>query len=410
LSLLFVNYFVLYAHRFLVNYIQVPLQEDLGLSELQLNATTWAFHVTYALAQLFVGYLSDRFSRRTVLISALAASTIAFSAMGLAQGFYDMFALRVALAATQAASVPAIAGIMADCFVQQNRSRAVSIYLLSSPFSLIVAGAAGGALAENFGWRVSIACFGAGGFVVVCVIALLLREPERTERAEKKGLGVEGASLSRTLLTVLSVRSFLLLALAYLMASNVSQQLAYFLPRYFSERFGMDLQESGAMATIAPQIGTVIGLLSGGALADLLARRWPGGRFVVQIGGLCLAIPAIYLISFTDSTSVILCALFVSGIGFWLYFSNLWTTTFDVVDPAARSTAIGLLNVAAGVFGSWPYLVVGKLRDDGVITDLRTVFFTFACVLIASAVILLIIVQVTLRKDLQSPVNESLSE
>ena len=101
-------------------------------------------------------------------------------------------------AAAQAASIPAIAGIMADCFTQRNRSRAVSVYLLSSPFSVVVAGWAGGALADYAGWRKTLFAFGGIGFVVVGLLILFLREPERTERGAA-GLGKTGGSLWKTL-------------------------------------------------------------------------------------------------------------------------------------------------------------------------------------------------------------------
>ena len=61
LSLLFVNYFTLYTHRYVLNYIQPPIRDELGLSELQLNSMAWAFQFFYAFDALFVGYLGDRF-------------------------------------------------------------------------------------------------------------------------------------------------------------------------------------------------------------------------------------------------------------------------------------------------------------------------------------------------------------
>ena len=84
-----------------------------------------------------------------------------------------------------------------------------------------------------------------------------------------------------------------------------------------------------------------------------------------------------------------------------MYLSNLWATTFEVVDPAARSTAIGLLNVIAGLLGSWPYLVVGQLRDAGLITDLRNVFVVFVAVLCLAIFALIYLVRVTLARDWQ---------
>jgi sugar phosphate permease len=402
LSLLLVNYFILYTQRSVFTFIQTPLLEDLKLSERQLHSATMAWQLTYSLSAIFVAYLSDRFRRRTVLIVALTLSTALLAGMGCAQGFYDFLILRILFAAAQAASVPAIAGVMADCFTQQNRSRAVAVYLLSSPFSIIVVGWAGGTLADVFNWRVMIFTFSGLGLAIVGALCLLLREPERTERGDA-GLGESGGTLTGTIRAVLSVPSFLLLALAYVLVGNVWQQLSYFLPKHFEEHYGMTLGESGLKATLYPQLGAAIGILTGGILADFLSRRWISGRFLVQIAGLLIGAPAVYVIATIDDPVVIQNALFVCGVGFWLYLSNLWTTTFEVVDPAARSTGVGLLNVASGVLGSWPYLVVGHYRDTGAITDLRSVFLIYAFVLVAAGAALAVLVLCTLRNDFRAP-------
>ena len=398
LSLLFVNYFTLYTHRYVLNYIQPPIRAELGLSEFQLNTIAAAFQFFYAFAALFVGYLSDRYRRRTVLIWSLLLSTLAFMGMGLAQGFWDLLAMRILLAITQAANVPAIAGIMADCFTQRNRSRAVSVYLLSSPFSVVVAGWAGGWVADEYGWRNAMFAFGTLGIAVVVGLYLCLREPDRTQRDVDRS---ERMSLAITLRAVLSVPSFLLLAVAYLLASNVWQQLNFFLPLHVYEHYQTNLAEAGRLSTLAPQIGTVIGLFVGGWLADRWTRHWIGGRFGVQILGLAITAPAVLVIALVDSRVMIQLALLLCGIGFWLYLSNLWATTFEVVNPAARSTAIGLLNVIAGLLGSWPYLVVGWVRDEGVIRDLRHVFLVFVGVLCVAIGALWYLVGRTLARDRQ---------
>ena len=399
LSLLFVNYFTLYMHRYILNYIQPPIRAELALSEIQLNTViAVAFQFFYAFAALFVGYLSDRHRRRTVLIWSLLLSTLAFMGMGLAQGFWDLLAMRILLAITQAANVPAIAGIMADCFTQRNRSRAVSVYLLSSPFSVVVAGWAGGWVADEYGWRNAMFAFGTLGIAVVVGLYLCLREPDRTQRDVDRS---ERMSLAITLRAVLSVPSFLLLAVAYLLASNVWQQLNFFLPLHVYEHYQTNLAEAGRLSTLAPQIGTVIGLIVGGWLADRWTRRWIGGRFGVQILGLVIAAPAVLVIALVDSQLMIQLALVFCGIGIWLYIPNLWATTFEVVNPAARSTAIGLLNVIAGLLGSWPYLVVGWLRDEGMIRDLRHVVLVFVGVLCVAIGTLWYLVGRTLARDRQ---------
>jgi len=233
LSLLAVNYFTLYLHRNLIQYVQPPLVEDLGLTDTQLGWLDAGFRIAYAFAQIGVGYFGDRYRRKLVLLTSLATSTVFLGMTGLAQSFTHLLILRILLAITQSASVPAIASLMADAFTSRSRSRAVSIYLLASPISIAVAGWLGGFLADSTSWRMMFGIFAGFGGLIVLVIALSLREPERTERVQGSGLGASGGSLWQTLWSVLTVPSFLLLASAYLAANAAGQLTVFWLPRYF---------------------------------------------------------------------------------------------------------------------------------------------------------------------------------
>ncbi len=55
LGLVSLDYFVLYLHRSLVNYVQPPLIADLQLTDTQLGKLQWGFFLPYAIAQVFVG-------------------------------------------------------------------------------------------------------------------------------------------------------------------------------------------------------------------------------------------------------------------------------------------------------------------------------------------------------------------
>ncbi len=403
LSLLAVNYFTLYLHRNLINYLQPALIADLKLTDTELGLLHWSFLFAYALSQVFVGFLSDRFRRRTLLLGSLASSVAVLIAMGFAGGFVELLMLRVLLAVTQSASVPAIAGIVADCFTPKTRSTAVSVYLLSSPFSLIAAGWLGGKVGDAAGWRVATFAFGGFGALFVVVLFALLREPPRTEREDAMGLGKQGAPLVRTLASVLTVKSFVVLAIAYVLVANVSQITMFWLPRYFHEQFGMNMEESGRMATLWSQLGTVGGLLAGGAWADHWSRQSMSGRFMVQLIGLFVCIPALFVMGWSQNQVLLILAMFVFGFASWLYFANLWTTTFEVVDPAARSTAIGLLNVASGVLGAWMSPLVGYLREQRVVESLRSVFLAMALLIAISSALIAFLIVKLLARDFRGP-------
>lgn len=400
LSLLAVNYFTLFLHRNLIQYVQPPLTEELGLTDTQLGWLDAAFRIAYAFAQIGVGYFGDRFRRRTVLLLSQALSTVILGAMGLAQDFSQLLILRVMLAITQSVSVPAIASIMADSFTPKGRSRAVSIYLLSSPLSIAVAGWLGGYLADVFSWRAMFGVFAGFGAMVVLGLYVLLPEPERTERMKGSGLGTTGGSLMATLGSVLTVRSFLLLATAYVCAASVFQLMLFWLPRYFYDVFDMtSLEEAGRLATLPIQLGTVVGLIVGGVCADRWARKRMSGRFWVQVIGLLICVPAIVAISTSRDQWMLSFAMFVYGVGIFLYFSNLWTSTFDVVDPAARATAIGLLNVVSGVFGAWLSPFIGNLYETKKITSLGTAFLGTAVLGAFAAMMIMSILAFTLKRD-----------
>ena len=385
LTLVSMNYFALYVHRNLINYFQPPLQLDLGLDQFQLGLLRWGFVLPYCLAQLWVGYLGDRYRRRTVLLFSLLASTVSLGLMGLAQSFESLLALRILLALAQSPSVPAIASVIADCFTPRTRSTAMGIYLVSYNFSLVVAGWLGGMVADKAvwqipiffsdspdlevaGWRISFFLLASVGGVVALVLLLLFREPRRTDRGTS---GEAESEIGRwqAVGSVVRIQTYQAIALVFVSTGVVISAVQYWLPRYLTDHFGLSLADAGLQATIWIQSATVLGLFCGGKWADSRAARSLTGRTLVQLIGLIGCGPALVIIATTESQTVMVGAMLVLGFGVGMYQANLWACTFEVVDPKARATAIGLLNLSSGVFGSWADPVIGRVADSGVGLD-----------------------------------------
>lgn len=381
LSLVALAYFVLIQHRLLVGYVQVPLSKELGLDKLQSGMLDTAFLIPYGISQLFVAYLSDRWQRRRVLTSSLIASSLSLFAMGFANGFGQLVALRITLGFAQSASVPAIAGVMADCFTPRNRSTAIGIYNLSLNLAVIVVGTMGGGLAdmpsmslpleflgsqEISGWRMAMLFFALVGAAASLLIGIVMVEPKRTDRDSASGLGTGGAALLVTIGSVVKARSFLMLALGFVGFCIVDNAQNFWLPRYYVEEFGMTNKAAGFFATIWNRPAAFVGLLLGGVLADRWARKWIRGRILVQILGMVIWVPALLVLGTAESWYILGPTMAVSGLAYGLYVANLWTTAFEVIDPAARSTAIGLFNVIA-VPASLTSPCIGYLVDNQIV-------------------------------------------
>ena len=107
----------------------------------------------------------------------------------------------------------------------------------------------------------------------------------------------------------------------------------------------MALEEAGVFSTQSIMFSTMVGNLIGGLWADWWAAKFRSGRLMVQAIAMLIWIPALVAIGSTADKDFMNYGMIAWGFAFGVYSVNLWTTTFDVVDPAARATATGLLNV-----------------------------------------------------------------
>ncbi len=421
LALVAGSYFTFYLHRNLINYLQRPLMTDLDLSAFKLGILHWAFLMPYTLAQIGVGYFGDRFRRRTVLLYSLAGSVLTLAAMGLAQDFADLLVLRVLLALAQSAAVPAMASAIADCFTPKTRSTAVGVYLASYNLALVVAGRYGGKVAdilvwrvplgalgledlEIAGWRMAMFLFAAAGGLAALLVLVMFREPRRTERVGGTGLGDRAAPLLPTLMAVLRVPSYLVIAAVFVLAGGVVQTTQFWLPRYLGDRFELSLEEAGWQATVWIQAATIAGLFLGGKLGDWWSGRRMAGRTAVQMIGVALLVPAVVVIGTAESLPLLAVPLMIYGFGIGLYQAHLWTTTFEVVDPAARATAVGWLNVASGVFGSWWNPLIGVYHDLG--GELSTALAAMSVPATVSLLLLGLNVKYLVPRDYRGPLRK----
>jgi MFS family permease len=270
--------------------------------------------------------------------------------------------LRFLLGMSQAASVPAIASIMGDCFTSRGRSTAVAVYLVSQTVANIASGSLSGEIADvsswdvglNMlgvqivgvsGWRMAMFVFSLVGAVVVLCVYLFLREPVRTDREAGLGLGLQGGTWWKTTKDVLSVRSYWVVGIVFLLIGITSGARENWLARHFYDTLGMDLGEAGLFSTFYFQSGVIVGLLFGGWWADRWASRRRSGRMAVQSMGLVLMVPAFIVLGASTFQPALKVAMTAIGVGFGFYAANLWTTTFEIVDPAARATSMAFLNV-----------------------------------------------------------------
>jgi MFS family permease len=143
------------------------------------------------------------------------------------------------------------------------------------------------------------------------------------------------------------------LTLVFMGANFVAMIFLTWMPSFLSRKFNLSLAMAGFSATAYLQIASVLGVLSGGVLADRLARTNKAGRMTTQAIGLGLGVPFIFLAGWTRTVPLVICALVGFGYFKGLYDANIWASLHDVVPPQRRASAVGLVNsigwIGAGV-------------------------------------------------------------
>src|SRR5205085_3671479 len=189
---------------------------------------------------------------------------------------------------------------------------------------------------------------GAAGMLYGFLLLLLLREPARKPATSSKEAGADlkasAANVMATIRELFGNPMVRLLTAVFVGANCVAMIFLTWMPSFLYRKFNMSLAMAGLSGTAYLQIASVFGVISGGLLADRLARRYRGGRMMAQAAGLLLGVPFIFVAGWTLSVPVLILALVGFGYFKGLYDANIWASLHDVVRPERRASAVGFMN------------------------------------------------------------------
>jgi MFS family permease len=140
----------------------------------------------------------------------------------------------------------------------------------------------------------------------------------------------------------------------------------------------------------------MVGAPLGGFFADLLRRRTPGGRMIVQACALMVGAPFVYWAGHTPAFSAFLAAIAFWGLLKGMYDANIFAAAFDVIPPHMRGTAAGFMNMA-GWLGAFPApVIIGALAER---YSLSVAISSASGIYVAAGIVMLIGVAAFARRD-----------
>ena len=366
--------------------LPVLARDEFGVASKTLAVSFIAtFGLAKAIANLFAGRLSERFSRRSLLIAGWLFGLPVPFVIIFAPAWGWVIAANALLGLNQGLAWSMTVNMKVDLVGPRRRGLALGLNEAAGYLAVAAAAFAAGVIATSYGlrpepWYLGIA-FAACG---LALSVLLIRDTAPFVAMES--VAIDGTapriSLGRSFargtwrdghLVGISQAGFV---------NNLNDGLAWGIFPLFFASHGMSLNRVAVLAATYPLIWGGLQLVTGWA-SDI------AGRKPLIVAGMLLQAVAISIVGMSTQFGPWLAALALLGLGTAMVYPALLAATGDAVHPGERATALGVYRFwrDAGAIGG--ALGAGALADAfGFIAAIQTVAVLTAASGVVAAVAL----------------------
>lgn len=296
-----------------------------------------AFGFAKAFANLLAGPLSERYTRRRVLIAGWLMGVPVPFVLILAPTWGWVLGANALLGLNQGLAWSMTVNMKVDLAGPSRRGFALGLNEAAGYLSVAVAAFLTGVIADRYGLRPEP--FYLGIVLAACGLGLSVlfvkdTRPHVAVEAGDRG-DDEGTSLASAFATT-SWRDRRLFGISQAgFVNNLNDALAWgVFPLFFVSR-GLSLEQVGILAAVYPFVWGALQMATGWA-SDTI------GRSALIIGGMLLQAVAISLVGFGDSFGSWLGAVALLGVGTAMVYPVLLAAIGDSVHPSSRATFLGV--------------------------------------------------------------------
>jgi MFS family permease len=385
IGLLWTAAFLNSAGRQILATVLPQIRAEFALSATQLALINSVGFWIYAVCALIFGRLGDSTHRSRVIVGGLIFWAVATGLLSFATGLVMLIAVRGLVAAGEGTYYPTAAALISDWHRSGTRSRALSIHQTGVFAGAGVGAIVAGALADAFGWRSPFLIFGLIALVFCAVLFKLLRDAPSVQSHAAAAAALPGRGPLRA---VLQTPAALMLCAVFFLANAAVCGIFVWAPTFLHDEIGLDLAGSALYGSATMSASGIIFVPLGGLLAQRLAAHTPLAVFHVLAIGLALA--GLFLLPLALATSAVAigAVLFASGAGKGLFDGCIYAAMHDVVPPAARATAVGLMTLVgfcgAGLAPIGVAQLSGSIGMAPAMTSLAFLYLAAAGLLVAT--------------------------
>ncbi|MGB8481866.1 MAG: MFS transporter [Acidobacteriaceae bacterium] len=352
----------------LFSLVLVDLERDLHMSAATAGLLMTLTLISAAIGGVFFGWLADKVGRTHALIFSMLIYSIFTACCGLAHSVVQLGIFRFLLGLGIGGEWAAGGALVAETWPDEHRGKAIGIAQASWAAGYALGAAITAVIMPHFGWR---AVFFVGVFpaLVTIWIRRSVKEPEiwQQKAATMPLRSIFQGKLRRATIITASMNAASLFAWWGLFT---------WIPRFLSLPVsqggrGLSIVQTSAW-TIVMQIGTALGYLSFGYLADIFGRKR------IYIGFLLVAAALVPLYANTHSPRLLLLLGPIVGFFGTGFFSGFTVIASEIFPTAVRGTAMGVVRGISRFLGAGaPYLIGYITEISGIELALSSISIAF---------------------------------
>lgn len=251
------------------------IEKEFGIGDREIGIVGSSFTLVAAIVTLLWGYLTDKFSRKWLLIIAILLGEIPCFLTAFAQNYTQLLILRILTGIGIGGTVPIVFSIIGDLFTEKQRARAQAWYDAIIAIGILFGMVIAGFLAPVIGWRIPFIIVSVPDLFFVLGLIIWGREPERgAGEQEIRELVISGKKYKETIKLKDYLKLFKIPTNIWLFIQGIPGTIAwgiipfYLITFYFRHKhYPIQL---GTILLIILGIGTVLGKFVGGNLGNKL--------------------------------------------------------------------------------------------------------------------------------------------
>lgn len=367
-----------YLDRFALGVVLQDIKVDLDLTDTQLGLLTGiAFALFYSVMGIPIARWADRGNRVTIISLTTALWSVAVALCGSAASFFQLLLIRVGVAVGEAGCIPPAHSLIAEHFSRAERPRALAIYMLGAPLSMVTGYFLAGWLNELYGWRTLFFVLGLPGIALALIAAFTLPEPRRRQATRTSTTTIPSPSVSkseaiaaqplafgvvcRTLWTNATFRHLLF---SFAVLQFFANGIAQWQPSFFIRSYGLSTGELGTWMAVTYGVCGILGTYLGGAVASRHAAHDERLQLRVMAAACCGFGIVLTLVYLSPSHYIAFGLIGLAAIGGGAINGPLFATIQTVVPPEMRAVSIAVIYFFANLIGmGLGPLAAGALSD-----------------------------------------------